>query len=172
MSKRLRALCAALFWLVIMAPMSSTAQPAGACIRGEIDDPPRVVFRCANGLVLEAEAAAALDIGTIGAEGRPEAVGLVRNGLLIEVEPGSGPFQIRTPHAIAAVRGTVYVVDVRDDMTSVFVTRGEVFVSRPDGSETVSLTEGLGVEVTDGQPIEVRRWPEEKAAELLARFAR
>lgn len=155
-----------------MAPMSVYAQQINGCTQSQLTDPPRVVYQCANGLVLEAEAAAALDIQEAPGNARPDTVDLARDGLLIEVEPGSGPFQIRTPQAIAAVRGTEFVVDVQDDMTSVFVTRGEVQVSRANGQEPVSLTPGQGVEVTDDTPLEVKTWPLDKVARLLARFGR
>lgn len=155
-----------------MAPLSSLAQQNNGCVRSELADPPRTVYQCASGLVLEAEAAAALGIRDAGAQTRPDVVELTGQGLLVEVEPGSGPFQIRTPQAIAAVRGTVYIVDVSDNKTSVFVTRGEVSVSRLDGSEAVVLTAGMGVEVSDDQPVAGTRWSQEKAARLLARFGR
>ncbi len=155
-----------------MMPLSALAQQASGCSRSELSDPPRVVYQCANGLILEAEAAAMLHIDTTGAQARPESVELTKDGLLIEVEPGSGPFQILTPHAIAAVRGTIYIVDVTDNMTSVFVVRGVVAVSRSSGAEEVDLPAGFGVEVTAQEPLVAKRWPDEKASRLLARFGR
>lgn len=169
---RMPQLFAALICLAAMAPMSGMAQQVPGCVSGELGDPPRIVYQCANGLVLEAEAAAALNFQAAGSQARPETVELMKNGVLIEVEPNSGPLQILTPHAIAAVRGTIYAVDVTDTMTAVFVTRGEVAVSRPDGSEQVVLPAGYGVEVSAGQPLVVKLWPQEKVARLLARFGR
>lgn len=162
----------AAFVMLTILPQTATAQLASDCNRTEVSDPPRIVYQCNGGIVLEAEAAAALGLRDSGPADRPEEVELDTKGVLIEVEPGSGPFQIMTPHAIAAVRGTVYSVDVTADMTAVFVERGEVAVSRLDGSDTVLLTEGLGVEVSPGQPVEVRRWPAARVEELMARFGR
>ncbi|MEM9105955.1 MAG: FecR domain-containing protein, partial [Pseudomonadota bacterium] len=99
-------------------------------------------------------------------------VRVLSDAVLIEVAPDSGDFQIQTPHAIAAVRGTVYVVDVSADQTDVFVVEGEVSVSRADGSDPVELTAGLGVDVLPGEPLVVRQWPEERVRNLLARFGR
>jgi len=148
------------------------AQEVNGCVKADLPNPPRIVYRCANGLVFEAEAAAQIEVENSANQVRPDAVRLNDDAVLIEVEPDSGPFQILTPHAIAAVRGTVFVVDVTPDMTSVFVVRGVVAVSRPDGSDTVTLTEGEGVEVTVSDPLVVKQWPAEKVGRLLARFDR
>lgn len=162
----------AIIWLLAMGAAPGVAQLADGCVASEQNDPPRIVYQCANGLVLEAEAAATLGLGDAGGQQRPSSVEVDANGVLIEVEPGGGPFQILTPHAIAAVRGTVYVVDVTPDMTSVFVTHGVVAVSRRDGSEQVLLPAGFGVEVSSGSPVVAKRWPQEKVSRLMDRFGR
>lgn len=166
---------AALILLAFSAALA--ASPAGAqtlsgCAATTRDDPPRTVYECAGGVTLEAEAAALLGITDGAADRRPEEAELTSEGVYIEVDPAIGPFQIRTPHAIAAVRGTVFVVDVDADTTSVFVREGEVAVSHADGSGTVVLSPGLGVDVTPGTPLETRRWPAPRVEALLARFAR
>ncbi|MCD2184666.1 FecR domain-containing protein [Rhizobium sp. GN54] len=150
----------------------ATAQQSSSCQREERPDPPRFVYRCANGLVLEAEAAAQLGIPQDAGRTRAASATVSDKAVLIEVEPGSGAFQILTPHAIAAVRGTAYVVDVTADTTSVFVIEGEVSVSLPDGSQTVVLGPGEGTDATAGQPLVSRVWGQERAARLMARFAR
>ena len=169
---RILTLFTAMAWFLAIAPSPGLAQQVNGCVRSELTDPARIVYRCEGGLVLEAEAAAALAIGSSGTQGRPRTAELAGKGVLVEVEPGSGPFQILTPQAIAAVRGTVYAVDVEDAVTSVFVVRGEVGVSRPNGSEAVQLAPGEGVTVTAGEPLVVKRWPQEKVDRLLSRFAR
>jgi hypothetical protein len=163
-----------LFLLVFSAlAVSVSARAADAsCSREDLSDPPRVVYRCANGLVLEAEAAANLQIPDGTDETGPASAVIARKAVLIQVEPGSGAFQILTPQAIAAVRGTGYIVDVEADTTSVFVMRGEVAVSRADGSETVVLQAGDGADVSPGKPIQPVIWGQERAERLLARFAR
>ncbi|WP_368669771.1 FecR domain-containing protein [Agrobacterium sp. a22-2] len=157
--------------LSLLVPATAMAQDA-ACQREQLPEPPRVIYRCPNGLVLEAEAAANLDLAEQPGQQRPAAASLSDKALLIEVEPGSGPFQILTPHAIAAVRGTAYAVDVTRDATSVFVIRGEVGVSRTDGSQAVTLRPGEGVDVSAAQPLTVKVWGQQRVESLLARFAR
>lgn len=163
---------ATLCLLVAMFPHSSAAQTATGCTRSELQSPPRIVYRCAGGILLEAEAAAALGFLDAQANDRPTVVELSSDAILIDVETDSGPFQIRTPHAIAAVRGTLYAVSVSDAVTEVFVSRGEVTVSRPDGADPVVLTAGLGVDVSPGQPLVVRQWQAERVNRLLSRFGR
>jgi ferric-dicitrate binding protein FerR (iron transport regulator) len=158
--------------LTAVAVHSAPAQTLSGCTRADHGDPPRVVYQCAGGVTLEAEAATALGITEKRADGRPTDVDVSSDGLYIEVAPGSGPFQIRTPHAIAAVRGTVYLVDVSDTGTAVFVRRGEVSVSHVGGSDQVVLTPGLGVDVVPGEPLETRRWPAARVQSLMSRFGR
>ena len=57
--------------------------------------------------------------------------------------PGAKRFQIRTPNAIAGVRGTDYTVAYEKDQTNVLVTSGQVFVYNlvKDG-QIVNLTPG------------------------------
>lgn len=158
--------------LVVMLPHSAAAQTNAGCVKDDLGNPPRIVYQCQGGVILEAEAAAAMGFIEFGQNDRPTDVRVLSDAVLIEVTPDSGAFQIRTPHAIAAVRGTVYIVDVSDDKTDVFVVSGAVTVSRADGSDQVELTAGLGVDVIPGEPAVVRRWPEERVSSLLARFGR
>ncbi|WP_419914457.1 FecR domain-containing protein [Hoeflea sp.] len=162
----------AMLSLAVLSPSALMAQTSIGCTRSELGDPPRTVYQCAGGVTLEAEAAATLGIVESGATGRPTEAEVDSDGVLIEVAPGSGPFQIRTPHAIAAVRGTVYAVDVSGGRTAVFVSEGEVAVSRLDGTDQVLLSPGLGVDVEPGQPVVVRRWPQERVDAFLSRFGR
>jgi len=150
----------------------ASAQSPGGCIASETGNPPRTVYQCAGGIVLEAEAASLLGIAATGDNQRPTGAEVTDKAVLIQVTPGSGPFQIRTPHAIAAVRGTEYVVDVTGDKTTVFVREGTVIVSRTDGADPVTLTKGQGADVTPGQPFVAKRWPDERVTGLMARFGR
>ncbi len=158
--------------LVILLPHSASAQSLAGCTAADAGNPDRVVYQCAGGIVLEAEAAAALGVLAAASDGRPTEVEVSADAVLIEITPGSGPFQIRTPQAIAAVRGTVYAVDVADGKTAVFVSEGEVAVSRPDGSDQVVLQAGFGVDVAPGEPVVVREWGATRVRNLLSRFGR
>lgn len=149
-----------------------TTPIADGCTAQDLTEPARVIYTCENGLVFEAEAAAQFEGLIKNADGLIDAVTVSGDAVLIDLPTDNGPFQINTPHAIAAVRGTIYVVDVQPENTSVFVVRGVVAVSRKDGSQSVDLKAGDGVVMADGEPVVVKQWGEKKVADLLARFAR
>ncbi len=153
------------------------AQEINGCTQTSLTDPARVVYTCENGLVIEAEAM--VEIETIQSEQdgdattTPQAIQLNSNAVLISLPTGQGPFQIMTPHAIASVRGTTYVVDVTGEKTAVFVVEGVVAVTKDDEDKSVDLKAGEGVTISDDNPLlEVKTWPQEKVAALMARFAR
>ncbi len=103
------------------------------------------------------------------------ALRLKKGALLIEFQPqpGAETFQILTPEAIAAVRGTNWAVEVEPGKTSVFVVVGAVEVQARAGGAKVSLGPGDGVDVTrTAQTLEVKHWPEPRVRRLLARFGR
>ena len=105
----------------------------------------------------------------------PTALSLDAGALLIEFQPqpGAENFQILTPEAIAAVRGTTWAVEVGSGKTSVFVVAGTVAVQARRTGATASLGPGEGVDVV-GAPrtLTVKRWPEARVRALLARFGR
>lgn len=153
------------------------AQKIEGCTQTNLTDPARIVYTCENGLVIEAEALVEMDILPPQQEGdtsgAPQAIQLNSNAVLINLPTGQGPFQILTAHAIASVRGTTYVVDVTADKTAVFVVEGVVAVAKDDEGASVDLKAGEGVTVSDQNPLlEVKTWPQEKVAALMARFAR
>ncbi len=161
----------ALFSMGLVVPAQAQVPPN--CTVEPATDPDREVLRCAFGLVIEIEAAAALEITGEVSPDAPTAMDLNSGAAFIEVEPGAARPQIRTPHAIAAVRGTVYVVDVTETTTSVFVVEGEVTVSKVDDqSEAIVLGPGEGVDVASDTTLEANVWPAERARSLLARFGR
>jgi ferric-dicitrate binding protein FerR (iron transport regulator) len=149
------------------------AQSAGGCQAEALQDPPRTVLTCPNGVKITAEEGTSFDLlDRNGAEG-PEAATLDGNALLLEAPPGAaeGGFEVITPQAIAAVRGTKWAVDVAGDTTSVFVVDGRVAVSRQAGEPGVELGPGEGVDVDAGTAqLTVRRWGAARVAALLARF--
>lgn len=145
------------------------AQTTG-CTTTERSDPPGRVLTCPGGLVIRAEADSSFSL--VEKDGRPVAANLGAKALLIELPPSKRGFQILTPHAIAAVRGTVWAVDVGAGQTSVFVRRGKVAVRRPSGRAVV-LGAGDGVDVSaGGGDLSVTRWKPARVAALLARFGR
>ncbi|MEX2375445.1 MAG: FecR domain-containing protein [Dehalococcoidia bacterium] len=148
------------------------AQTGEACPLSSASDPPRAIFVCASGLVIEAEAPDGIDLHLPSVAEGTTSIEITDRAVWIEVAPGGGPFQIATPHAIAAVRGTTFIVDAAPDRTDVFVVEGVVAVSRPDGTDEVTLADGDGVTFADDERTPVRQWLDERVAALLARFAR
>jgi hypothetical protein len=162
------------FGLLILAGMSASAQTTvPGCTPRQVDKPPRTVFDCTGGLIIEAEAAARLNAGAAQSATAPDAIELQGGAALIELKPGGDrPFQIRTPHAIASVRGTLYAVDVTANKTAVFVARGSVRVTRLDGRAGVTLKAGKGTEVRPGKRFTAHKWSTARVSELMARFGR
>jgi hypothetical protein len=105
----------------------------------------------------------------------PAALRLNTGALLIEFQPqpGAENFQILTPEAIAAVRGTTWAVEVERGKTSVLVVAGKVAVQARRSGAAVSLGPGEGVDVLASLPtLTVKRWAEARVRRLLARFGR
>ncbi|HEX2135752.1 MAG TPA: FecR domain-containing protein [Microvirga sp.] len=153
----------------------SAAQSPGCTVQPAPTPPPRQVLRCADGLAIEAEARSDYTLRARSTTGIPhEAV--LRSGALLVNAPAQASgrrFQILTPQAVAAVRGTQWAVDVGGGKTAVFVVDGQVSVRRPTGRRAVTLGPGEGVDVAaDAAPLAVRRWSPQRAAALLARFGR
>lgn len=135
-------------------------------------DPPRTTLTCPNGVKITAEEGTTFTLEDRSDAAGPEAVKLDGQALLLEVPPGSETgFEVVTPQAIAAVRGTRWAVDVADGKTAVFVVNGQVSVRRDADAPAVTLGPGEGVDVAPGtEPLTVRRWGAARAAALLARF--
>ncbi|MGO4667302.1 FecR domain-containing protein [Bosea sp. 2RAB26] len=152
-------------------PPAAAQQPTG-CTPSARTDPPRTVFRCSGGLIIEAEAATRFQVQSPQPGRAIQSIALDGKGLLVELPRRRGPLQILTPHAIASVRGTIYAVDVTTSKTSVFVAEGRVRVTRRDGTDPVELNPGDGVDVSQEKRLDVHRWSRERAAGLLARFGR
>jgi hypothetical protein len=103
----------------------------------------------------------------------PDGARLDSGALMIEFMPRARlkNFQILTPHAIAAVRGTKWAVEVVPDRTSTLVISGTVEVMRPRGTRAALLHAGEGADVSAGAGrIVVKRWARERVDALLARF--
>ncbi|MBB4195152.1 ferric-dicitrate binding protein FerR (iron transport regulator) [Rhizobium aethiopicum] len=146
------------------------AQSAGCAISR--DAGARQTLSCPGGVKVTAEAGASFQLSDRNRDGSPDSASLRRKAILVDVDGSqhAGGFQVVTPQAIAAVRGTRWAVDVAGGKTSVLVVRGSVAVRRPAG-EPVVLSPGEGVDVINGaEPLVVRRWPAPRVAALLARL--
>lgn len=155
---------------VLSGVASGAAQTLPGCEARRAGDPPRTVVDC-GGTLIEWEAAAAMGI-VPDRDGSGGTVRLERGAVLVRADPGGPDFQIRTPHAIASVRGTLFAVDVTAKGTAVFAEEGAVRVRQIGTIASVTLTAGQGVDVAPGRPLVVRRWGAARVEALLARFGR
>jgi len=158
-------------WLAATA--SAGAQTAGCALAVDDRNPSEKILRC--GASLEVRAAAGTNYHAIDQQGseQPKSLQLDDGALLVEFHPSKGrrSFQILTPHAIAAVRGTRWAVEVAPERTSTLVIAGRVAVSRPGAAQIVVLRPREGADVSAGEePIVVKRWAEKRVRALLARF--
>jgi hypothetical protein len=145
-------------------PAGCTAEPAANGAQ---------TLRCRGGVVIVAEAGAQFSTRDRDGNGVIDAVGLSSKAVLIDAPKQSAGrrFEVITPQAIAAVRGTRWAVDAEGAKSSVFVVNGQVGVRRRTGRDRVVLGPGEGVDVDDGAtPLTVRRWPQPRVDALLQRL--
>jgi hypothetical protein len=161
-------------WAAVgISPTVAYAQVPGRCSVISFTDPPREVLRCRDRLIVEVEKDTRYQLIDRDRDGLPDAAEVGGRAVLLDGSSRRrGGFQVLTPHAIASVRGTIYAVDVQSGQTAVFVAQGRVSVSTRDGSSSVLLSTGEGVDVQPGRPLEVKTWGVERAKGLLARFGR
>jgi len=162
-------------WVAALATLVAlpAASAQAACPIGRTVAASRQVLQCPQGLTLTLEAGVALTLSDSDGNGAPERAQLEGKAILIESPEGgtAAAFEVVTPQAIAAVRGTRWAVDAQDGKTSVFVVRGRVDVQRVAASAGAALGPGEGVDVDAGTgPLEVRRWPAARVDALLARL--
>jgi hypothetical protein len=182
-SLALWAILAGSSWLVV--PTLVFSQTDGCQLVPDDRNPSEKILKCGDDLSIRSAAntryelvdqhgqALAKDQSTRDA--MPQGARLDSGALLIEFKPISRrrKFQILTPHAIAAVRGTTWAVEVENDRSSTLVVLGYVEVTRPDGKNGVLLRAGQGADVSTGTgPILAKRWATPRVRALLARFGK
>ena len=132
------------------------------------------VLRCRGAVTIIAEDGAKFTLHDRDKDGEADSVNLKSKAVLIDVgKPrDKGSFEVTTPQAIAAVRGTKWAVDIQQTRTSVLVLRGQVAVRKPTGAGEVVLGPGEGVDVDAGtkDPLVVKTWPQARVVALLARL--
>ena len=151
-----------------------SAQTAGCVLAADRRGPDQIL-RCGGRLTIHAAAQTQYRLTGQQGKGPPTGVELESGAVLIEFVPSSAQrnFQILTPHAIAAVRGTRWAVEVTAEKTSTLVISGAVEVKRRQSEQAAILHAGEGADVSAGTaPIEVKRWKKERVRALLARFGR
>jgi len=152
---------------------AASAQPAATGCASEQKPNAAQTLRCRDGLIIVAEDGARFTLQSHGKGGDVEGVDLQSKALMVDApkQKGKQRFQVITPQAIAAVRGTKWAVDAQASQTSVLVLQGQVAVRRPGGGKQVVLGPGEGVDVDAGaEPLVVKRWGQPRVDALLARL--
>lgn len=129
-------------------------------------------LRCPTAITIVSESGAKFELRDRNRDGQVDSVELSSRALLLEVpkQPGRARFDVVTPQAIAAVRGTKWAVDAEGAKTSVFVVDGRVRVARPTGRGSVMLGAGDGVDVEPTGELIVKRWPPARVTALMTRL--
>lgn len=172
----MRALARMIFAAIVCGGLGAgvaSAQPATmGCSSGQLPNAAQIL-RCRGGVTIVAESGAVYTLQSHARNGDVDAVDLRGKALLVDAprHQGRNRFEVTTPQAIAAVRGTKWAVDTQATRTSVLVLRGRVAVRRPAGDGQVVLGPGQGVDVDPGtDPLIVKRWPQPRVDALLARL--
>ena len=151
---------------------NAAAQPAKPACTATPTAQGTQTLRCETAITIVAENGAKFELRDRNRDGQVDSVELSNKALLLEVpkKPGRTRFQVVTPQAIAAVRGTKWAVDAEGGKTSVFVVDGRVNVARARGRGRVNLGPGDGVDVEASGELVVKRWPPARVAALMARL--
>jgi hypothetical protein len=157
-----------------LATTTSAISQNGAChLVADDRNPSEKILRCGDDLVVRATPGTRYHPVDQRGNEPPKALQLDTGALMIEFHPNNmqKDFQILTPQAVAAVRGTKWVVDVSGARTSTLVISGEVAVVGLRADKTVVLKPGEGADISAGtDSFAAKRWPEERVRALLARF--
>jgi ferric-dicitrate binding protein FerR (iron transport regulator) len=163
---------ATLLAAAIAGPLPARAASACALIPNE-KMPSEKILQCGDALTVRATEGARYQLLYKKGESLPVGIRLNDGALLIEFQHSlwRKDFQILTPLAIAAVRGTKWAVDVTKSRTSVLVVYGAVGVTNRHLNQYVILSEGEGVDITPADTSTVQKpWGEARKRALLARF--
>jgi ferric-dicitrate binding protein FerR (iron transport regulator) len=153
-----------------LAPASAQQTPNGCTSEPAANG--AQTLRCGGGVTIVAESGAQYTVVDRNRNGTIDAVELRGGAVLVDMpkQRAGRRFEVITPQAIAAVRGTKWAVDVDAAKTSVLVVRGQVGVRRPTEPGGVTLGPGEGVDVEGANPLVVKRWPQPRVSALLARL--
>jgi hypothetical protein len=163
--------CAAISCLFACADAALAQQAMKGCTSDRLPNAAQVLH--CGGATIVAEDGAKFTLQDRDKNGIVDAVALQSRAVLVDAgkQRGKNRFEVTTPQAIAAVRGTKWAVDVQETRTSVLVLRGRVAVRRPAGAGEVTLGPGQGVDVDPGtEPLVVKTWGQPRVDALLARL--
>jgi hypothetical protein len=136
-------------------------------------DPSEKILQCGQALTVRPAHGTSYQPIYKSGQQLPAAIRLDNGALLIEFHPDSQQieFQILTPLAIAAVRGTKWAMEVSAKRTSTLVLEGAVAVTSRRLNQYVILTEGRGVDISEGDAsLTQKQWGEARVRALLSRF--
>ena len=154
-------MCAALGISTSLSVDVALAQPASMGCASTQSANNTQTLRCRGDVIIVAEDGAKFTLQSHSKSGDVDAVDLQGKAVLVDApkQKARQRFQVITPQAIAAVRGTKWAVDVQQNRTSVLVLTGRVAVRRPAGGRQVQLGPGEGVDVDRGstEPLTVKR---------------
>jgi hypothetical protein len=157
---------------LVVAPVAR-AGGGGCTLVPNERDPTEKILRCGETLtVTPAHGTRYSPIPKAG-QPPPAAIRLDGGALLIEFHPSpqKEDFQILTPLAVAAVRGTKWAMEVGSARTSTLVLAGAVAVTNRHLNQYVILREGEGVDISPSdRTIVQKRWGDARVRALLSRF--
>lgn len=142
----------------------------------------RLRLSCRDGSSMVVGAASKLRIEAFEMNGaqRSEARFQLAVGLIGQKVAAGGGWNVRTPTAVTAVRGTEYIVEVKADLgTAVLMQSGQVDV-RAAGPQSrslaaalplIALAGALGTDCRSGQCTPAAPWPAERVKALTDRLA-
>lgn len=136
----------------------------------------RVRLQLIDGSVINLGSQSAFEVDNVVSNGagtdREVSLDLLSGALRAFAAPATpkSRFEIRTPRAITAVRGTEWGILADETKSDVLVMTGRVGVRKNEvsGQSAISLTRTLGVTVTDAGLGQITRWPKEQVDALLA----
>lgn len=136
----------------------------------------RVRLQLIDGSIINLGSQSEFSIGSVVSSdpvtGRQVSLDLL-NGALRAFAAAATPksrFEIRTPNAITAVRGTEWGILTSQGQSDVLVLSGRVGVRKNEisGQSAISLTQSLGVTVTEAGLGQITRWPQARVDALLS----
>lgn len=159
--------------LCIAGAGTASAQATGTCSLRPAVSTERQTLNCQPGLSITVERGARYRLADRNHDGQVDAIVLSGKAALVDVDSSrvKGGFEVVTPQAIAAVRGTRWAVDVQPRKTSVLVLRGRVAVNKVSTGQGVTLGRGQGVDVDPGRsPLRVIPWAQRRIDSLMTRL--
>lgn len=159
----------------VMSCGAALAQQPGFGCTAQASAAGTQTLRCGGGLTIVAENGAMFTLQDRDRDGHVDGIDLQSKAVFVDApkKKSGKQFEVMTPQAIAAVRGTKWAVDAEATRTSVFVDTGRVAVRRRTAPGQVVLGPGEGVDVDAGTtPLDVKHWAAPRVAALMARLGR